>query len=69
MVNRGRGKEIRKSSDDRFNWIWSDYRRMKIRAVLKMGYFLCLMMLGMSMEWIYKGRLISTTKGRKIKEW
>lgn len=57
-----------KNSDDLFNRVCRDYRGINIRAVIKMGYFLCLMMLGMSMECIYKERLISTTKGRKIKE-
>jgi hypothetical protein len=68
MVNRGRRGEIRNSGDNRSNGIWSDYRRINTGVVIKMGYFLSLMMLGMSMESSYKERLISTMKGRKIKE-
>jgi len=68
MVKRWRRGEIRKRVDNGYNKIWIDYRRINIRAVIKRGYFLCLMMLERSMECIYKGRLISTTKGRKIKE-
>ena len=68
MVNRGRRGEIRGSGDNRSNGIWSDYRRINTGVVIKMGYFLSLMMLGMSMESSYKERLISTMKGRKIKE-
>ena len=33
---------IGKSGDNRFNGIFDDYRRMNIRAVIKMGYFLSL---------------------------
>ena len=68
MVNRGRRVEIRNSGDNRSNGILSDYRRINTGVVIKMGHFLSLMMLGMSMKSSYKERLISTMKGRKIKE-
>jgi hypothetical protein len=68
MAKRRQRGEIIKSGDDLFNGVWNDYSGMNIRAVIKMGYFLSLMMLGMSMECVYKERLISTKKGRKIKE-
>jgi hypothetical protein len=40
MAEWGRRGEIRKSGDNRSNGIWMDYRRINIRAVIKMGYFL-----------------------------
>jgi hypothetical protein len=49
MVNRGRRVEIRESGDNRSNGIWSDYRRMNIRVVIKMGVFFGSMLLEISM--------------------
>lgn len=50
MFNMGRREEIRKNSDDLFNGVWRDYRGINIREVIKMGYFLTLMLFWMSME-------------------